>query len=146
MMEELRFEIRINSPKTVVWNTLIDAKKYKEWAKAFSPNSYFEGEWKQGTFINFLDPNMGGTKAVLETIEPYCHILAKHVSIISNEGNEDTTGEMAKKWIGTSEEYTLIEEEGETLLVIEIKTHSDFKQMFNEGWPKALQAIKELSE
>ena len=55
-------------------------------------------------------------------------------------------GEMASKWIGTTEEYSLAEEANSTLLTIEIKTHNDFVPMFESSWPEALNNIKSLSE
>lgn len=145
-MESLKYEIDINAPKAVVWNTLTDAQTYQKWVKAFSPNSYFEGEWKQGTFIKFLDPEMGGTKAFLETIELGDRILARHVSIISKDGEETTEGEIPGKWIGTTEAYSLSEEGNRTSLQVEIKTHGDFVPMFDSAWPEALKSIKTLSE
>lgn len=146
LMESLKYEICINAPKAVVWNTLTDAETYRKWVKAFSPNSYFEGEWKQGTFMKFLDPEMGGTKAFLETLEPSDRILARHVSMIAQDGEETTEGEMCSKWIGTTEAYTLSEQGSSTALQIEIRTHDDFVPMFESAWPKALKSIKTLSE
>lgn len=145
-METLTYEIRINSPKTLVWRTLTDAEKYTQWVKAFSPNSYADGEWKQGTYIKFLDPDMGGTKAFIEELESNEHILMRHVSMIDKKGEESTDGEMASNWVGTTEEYTLTENDGVTSLKIEIKTHRDFVQMFESSWPNALKLIKELSD
>lgn len=145
-METLNYEVRINAPQASVWSTLTDAEKYTQWVKAFSPDSYADGAWKQGTFIKFLDPNMGGTKAFIEALEPEKHILVRHVSVISKEGDESTDGEMAGNWIGTTEEYTLTQADNGTLLTIQIKTHPDFVQMFKSSWPDALQRIRKLSE
>ncbi|MEL7506493.1 MAG: SRPBCC domain-containing protein [Cyanobacteria bacterium J06554_1] len=146
MMERLTYEVQIQAPKTSVWSTLIDAERYSQWIKAFSPNSYTDGEWKQGTYIKFLDPDMGGTKAFVEALEPNEHILVRHVSVISKAGEESTDGEMASKWVGTTEEYRLTENDNMTSLLIEIKTHSEFVPMFDSSWPEALKLIKELSE
>ena len=145
-MESLKYEICIKAPKAAVWNTLTDAEAYQKWVKAFSPNSYFEGEWEQGTFIKFLDPEMGGTKAFLETLEPNDYIFARHVSMISKDGEETTAGEMSNKWIGTTEAYRLSKDGSGTTLQIDIETHGDFVPMFESAWPKALASIKELSE
>ena len=145
-MENLEYEICINAPKVSVWNTLTDAQAYQKWVKAFSPNSYFEGEWKQGTFIKFLDPELGGTKALLETLEPCDRIVARHVSMIRKDGEETTEGEIGSKWVGTTEAYTLSEEDNSTSLQINIRTHGDFVPMFESAWPKALASIKTLSE
>ena len=145
-METLNYEIQVNAPKTSVWNTLIDAEKYSQWVKAFSPKSYADGEWKQGTYIKFLDPDMGGTKALIEALGTNAHILVRHVSLISKEGEESAEGEIASKWVGTTEEYRLTEDDNMTSLSIEINTHSQFVPMFNSCWPEALKLIKVISE
>lgn len=145
-METLNYEIRVNAPKTEVWSTLTEPERYSQWVKAFSPNSYADGVWQQGTYIKFLDPDMGGTKAFIEALETNKHIRMRHVSVISKTGDESTDGEMASNWIGTTEEYRLAENDNVTSLHIEIKTHSDFVQMFESSWPDALKRIQELSE
>lgn len=144
-MQTLTYEARINAPASAVWKTLTDQEAYRQWVKAFSADSYFDGEWTQGTHIKFLDPNMGGTRAFIENLEPDNHILVRHVSLISKEGEESTTGEIADKWIGTTEDYRLTEDQDTTLLQITIVTHADFVRMFNDCWPQALETIKELS-
>ena len=145
-MRTLNYERRITAPATAVWKTLTDRDAYRQWVKAFSADSYFDGEWTQGTHIKFLDPNMGGTRAIIESLEPDRHILVRHVALISREGEESTTGDIADKWIGTTEDYRLTQHENTTLLEITIVTHADFVQMFDDCWPGALETIKELSE
>ena len=145
-MEELHYQIRINATKETVWNTMLDAANYKEWAKAFSSDSQFKGEWKQGRYIQFIDPNMGGTKAILEILTPYRRIHAKHVAIINKDGIEDTDSEVAKKWQGITETYDLNELDDHTELSITIHTHPDFAAMFNSCWPNALALLKDICE
>ena len=145
-MKNLKYQIAIHASVSIVWDVLINSKTYKAWVKAFSPNSYFDGAWIEGSEIKFLDPDMGGTKAVLEIVEPEKRILAKHIALISKQGEESTSGEMADKWLGTTEDYVLVYSEDTTILEIGIKTHQDFVPMFNDAWPKALATIKELSE
>lgn len=146
MSTTLKYEQQIDAPIEQVWYVLTDAKTYRQWAKAFSANSCFEGEWKQGSYINFIDPDLGGTKALLETVIPEQHILAKHIAIISQEGEESTTGDMAATWIGTTEEYKLSTIDGQTQLTITVNTHGNWVEMFDSGFPKALISIKELAE
>jgi len=145
-MKTLNYFITIHANREMVWNTMLRSETYKEWAKAFSDESQYEGEWKEGNFVNFFDPNMGGTKALLEVVVPHYHICARHVAILSKDGTEDTEGEIAKKWIGVTEAYQLNENQGVTELTIEIKTHEDFEQMFNDSWPGALNLLKEICE
>ena len=65
-MKTLNYSIRISAPKERVWNDMLDPERYRRWAKAFSQNSQFDGEWREGAYIKFIDPDMGGTKAILE--------------------------------------------------------------------------------
>lgn len=145
-MKTLFYSIKINAPKEKVWNTMLEKESYKKWAKAFSPESQYDGEWKQGNHMNFFDPNMGGTKALLKIVDSSNKILAKHVALLSKDGVEESESEIAKKWLGAEEEYTFTEKDGSTELEIEIKTHEDFVQMFDDGWDKALKLLKDLCE
>ena len=145
-MEKLTYETVIQATPEVVWHTMLEDATYRQWVKAFSPDSYYDGVWEQGKEIKFLDPNMGGTKAILDVVQPHQRILARHVALVDVDGVESTTGEMADTWIGSTEEYILTEYDGMTKLVIVVYTHQDFVDMFNSGWPKALLILKALCE
>ena len=145
-MINLKYSIDINAKKEHIWKTMIDIETYPKWAKAFSAGSKFIGKWKQGETLLFFDPDLGGTKAVLEIFKPYDEILAKHVSMVDKEMNENNEDEMAKKWNGSTERYTFNEVGNKTKLDIEISTDDVFSEMFNTGWPKALEIIKSLCE
>ena len=145
-MKKLSYTIKIDADRSHVWNTMLEPGKYEQWVKAFSENSRFEGQWEVGAIVKFVDPNMGGTKAILEIFDPHKCILAKHVAMITEEGNEETDSEVAMQWIGTTEKYILSESGGKTILTIEMNTHPSFVEMFDSCWPKALENIKLLSE
>ena len=125
---------------------MLEPETYQEWVKAFSSDSMFIGEWKLGEILLFFDPNLGGSKAVLKTFNPYDEILAKHISMVDEDRNENNENEMAKKWIGSTERYTINVVVKKTKLGIEITTDETFTEMFNSGWPKALEIIKSLCE
>ena len=145
-MKQLDYSIRIEASNSHVWETMLEREKYEQWVKAFSENSTFEGTWEQGGTIHFVDPNLGGTKAILEIFEPPNCILAKHVALIGKDGIVDTTSEAAKQWIGSTEKYIFLEHEGHTDLKIEMNTDEAFEEMFNTCWPEALENLKALSE
>lgn len=145
-MKQIIFSSIINALQEKVWHTLTDQEVYKEWAKHFSSESQYKGEWVEGSEIVFFDPNMGGTKAVLERVVPGEHIFARHIAMMNKDGSEDTTSEMAQKWIGITEEYKLKESVDTTELQIIINTHEDFEDMFNSMWPPALKALKSIAE
>ncbi len=145
-MKELKYSVKIAAPRDKVWAKMTEADSYRAWAKAFSPNSQFEGEWKQGAKMKFFDPDMGGTVADLTKIVPGQHIHAEHVALLKKDGTSYTDGEMADKWIGATETYSLEEKDGATELHVRVKTHEDFAAMFDGGWPTALETLKGLCE
>ena len=145
-MKTLNFTIRIDGTPQHVWNVMLDPASYRHWAKAFSPNSQFEGEWKQGAFITFIDPDMGGTKALLEAVSAPRRIHVRHVAIVNKDGSEDTQSDVARKWLGITETYTLRGSDDFTDLGIDIFTHEDYEEMFSSCWPEALIRLKQACE
>ena len=145
-MKQLTYKTTIDASAQNVWRTITDANLYKQWAKNFSADSQFEGDWSQGSTMTFFDPNMGGTRAVLEKVTENEYIMARHFAIVNKDKVEDTTSDMGKKWVGITEEYTLKSVEGGTELQIIINTHEDFEAMFNDMWAPGLAALKTVAE
>lgn len=58
-MLTLNYHIEIEASAEKVWQVLTDFELYKQWAKAFSPQSQFDGVWREGEDIKFFDPEMG---------------------------------------------------------------------------------------
>ncbi|EHK8987101.1 SRPBCC domain-containing protein [Vibrio vulnificus] len=145
-MLTLNYHVEIDAAPEKVWQVLTDLELYKQWAKAFSPHSQFDGIWQEGEDIKFFDPDMGGTRAVIDAIEPQQRIELHHVAIFNPEHVQDIDSDVAMKWIGSTESYQLRPKDGKLLLMVTITTHSDFVSMFNHGWEKALPLIKALSE
>ncbi len=145
-MKKSVYDITIKAPTRVVWKTLILPELYEDWAKAFSENSRFDGSWVQGAEIKFTDSERGGTRATLDVVQPEKRIFIRHIALINKAGEESTTGEIADKWLGTTEEYRLEETSSGTKLTVEILTHADFVAMSDDAWSTALSRIAELSE
>ncbi|EOU2462889.1 SRPBCC domain-containing protein [Vibrio navarrensis] len=145
-MLTLNYHIEIDATPEKVWQVLTDLELYKQWATAFSPQSQFSGDWREGEDIKFFDPEMGGTRAVIDAIEPSRNIELHHVAIFNPDHVQDIDSDVACKWIGSKERYQLRPKEGKLLLMVTITTHSDFVAMFNHGWERALPLIKVLSE
>jgi uncharacterized protein YndB with AHSA1/START domain len=146
-MERLEYEVKISAPARVVWETMLQKETYEQWTAKSWPGSSYEGKWEKGTEIKFGSTEQGGTVAKLEDVKPYEHILAEHIAILLPGGGQDRTSEEAKGWVGTIEEYKFSERNGKTTLnvVIQIK-NPEWKKMFDEGWPTALEELKKLSE
>jgi len=146
-MVKQRFQIEISAGREKVWETMLGKSSYEKWTKAFSPNSTFAGDWSQGSAMRFWDPGMGGgTKALVEKVEPFKLLHMRHVAMIAADGSEDVESPEAKKLIGTLEQYRFSESKGVTLLTVDIEAHQDYSAMFTEGWDKALKLLKDLCE
>lgn len=123
---------------------------YRQWTAAFNPGSYFKGSWDEGSKIIFLGPNPDGTGEggmISRIAENRLHefISIEHLGMIK-DGVEDTTSDMVKQWTPAFENYTLQESAGATELLIDIDVPDDYKIMFEDMWPRALQLLKELAE
>jgi uncharacterized protein YndB with AHSA1/START domain len=156
-MQKLHFSITINAPKEKVWGSMLEDATYRVWTGAFSPGSYYEGDWNEGSKILFLGPDPsnppvhGSTKGVsgmvsrIRTNRPYEYISIEHLGIVQN-GEEDTTSEAAKKWSPAFENYMFQEHNGVTELAIDLHVADEYVDMFNTMWPKALAKLKEIAE
>ena len=145
-MEKINFTVTINAPKEKVWSTLWDDETYRKWTSAFSPTSYAESDWKEGSKILFLDGQGSGMVSKIETLRPNEFMSFKHLGEVKN-GVEDTESERVKAWAGGFENYTLKESsEGKTELVVDLDMQDEFKDMFMQMFPKALEQVKILSE
>jgi uncharacterized protein YndB with AHSA1/START domain len=148
-MDKLHFKIEINAPKEKVWNTMLEDKTYREWTEAFSPGSHYVGSWNKGSKILFLGPNengiMGGMVSRIEENKQYEFISIEHIGVVQ-DGEEDTTSDAVKAWAGSLENYTFKDFNGKTELLVDMDINDDFKEMFEDMWPKALQKLKELAE
>lgn len=149
-MQKLHFSILIYAPKDKVWHSMLDDKPYQEWTKAFNEGSYYKGNWEKGSKMLFLgpDPNTGEEGGMVSRIaenKPYEFISIEHLGIVQN-GVEDTTSEVARKWAPAFENYTFNDKDGATEVLVDIDIEDEHAQMFNEMWPEALRKLKELAE
>ncbi|HEX7358629.1 MAG TPA: hypothetical protein VF270_13035 [Ignavibacteriaceae bacterium] len=149
-MQKLYFKIDINAPIEKVWDTMLEDKTYRVWTAPFNEGSYYMGDWSKGSKILFLGPNPetgkeGGMVSRIKDNRKHEFISIEHLGMV-NDGVEDTTSEAVKPWAGSLENYSFKNLNGKTELLIEIDINDDFKDMFNDMWPKALQKLKEISE
>lgn len=149
-MNKIHFSITINAPKAKVWNTMLDDMTYREWTEAFAPGSHYVGDWSKGSKILFLGPDpatgkLGGMVARIADNRLHEFISIEHLGMVQ-DGKEDTTSDAVKAWAGAHENYTFKEKNGTTEIEVDIDVVEDFKEMFEDMWPKALQKLKELAE
>ena len=144
-MEKINFSTSINAPKEKVWKTLWDDTTYRKWTSVFSPTSYADTDWKEGSKVLFLDGQGSGMVSKIEANRPNEFMSFKHLGEVKN-GVEDTESDKVKSWAGAHENYTLKEVDGTTDLLVELDMNEEYKEMFMQMFPKALEQVKILSE
>lgn len=144
-MQMLHFTISINAPKEKVWHTMLDDKTYRKWTTAFSEGSHYKGSWEKGSKMQFLGPDGMGMFSKIEENIPYEFISIEHLGYIK-DGKEDLKSKEAKVMAGAYENYTLKEKDEITNLSIDADMPEEYKEMFEDMWPKALLKLKELAE
>jgi hypothetical protein len=144
-MEKTNFSTTINAPKVKVWKVLWDDATYRKWTSVFSPTSYAETDWKEGSKVLFLDGQGSGMVSKIEANRPNEFMSFKHLGIVK-DNVEDTESDAVKGWAGAFENYTLKEVNGVTELLVELDMNEEHKEMFMGMFPKALEQVKILSE
>ncbi len=152
-MNTLHFTIDINASKQHVWDVMLGDETYRQWTTSFSPGSYFEGSWDEGSTIRFLGPGENGQKpgGMISRIaenRPYEFVSIETLGLV-NDGVDDTTSADAVAWAGGHENYTFSETDGVTTLEIDLESDGmpeSMKAEFAKMWPEALAKLKELAE
>jgi uncharacterized protein YndB with AHSA1/START domain len=149
--QKIHFAITINAPKERVWETMLQDATYREWAALFNPSgsSWYEGEWTQGSKILFLgdgeNGQVAGMVSRIKEVRPYEFVSIEHLGIVQ-DGQEDTTSDIAKQFAPAFENYTLVDKHGATQVLVDMDTAEEHRQMFESSWPKALSKLKDLAE
>jgi L-rhamnose mutarotase len=146
-MQKSHYSIYIDAPKEKVWDTMLNDATYRQWTVPFSAGSYYEGDWQEGSTIKFLSSEMeGGMYSRIKESRLHEFVSIEHLGLINADGEIDTTSEEVKKWTPAFENYTFTEKDGGTEVTVDLDTADEYKEMFDDMWPKALQLLKELSE
>jgi len=147
--EALHFEKNINANAKKVFETMLDKKQFAVWTAEFNPEFHFIGSWEKGSKILFLgtdeDGNMGGILSRIKENIPYKFISIEHLGLVQN-GKEITSGPEIEGWAGGLENYTFKEENGKTLVSVDVDVNQEFKSYFLKTWPKALKKLKIICE
>ncbi len=148
-MEKLKFSILIIAAKEKVWKTMLEDATYRIWTEAFTAGSHYVGNWNKGSKILFLAPGndgkLGGMVSRIKENKLYEYISIEHLGEVI-DGVEDTTSDRVKQWSGSHENYTFVDKNGKTELIVEMDITEEFKEMFEDIWPNALQKLKSLCE
>lgn len=148
-MQKLNFSIVIKASKEKVWNTMLDDKTYRQWTEAFSPGSHFVGSWNKGSKMLFLGPDqegkLGGMVSRIKENKKHEYLSIEHLGLVQ-DGKEDTTSDAVKQWAGALENYTFKDLNDKTELLVDMDINDEYKEMFENMWPAALDKLKILAE
>jgi hypothetical protein len=144
-MEKQEFKITINAPREKVWGILWGDTTYPEWTSVFSEGSHAETDWKQGSKVLFLDGKGSGMLSKIAENVPNEYMSIEHLGFVK-DGKEDTESDEVKKWAGAHENYTLKNVDGNTELKVDMDITEEYKQYFQDTWPKAMDKIKSIAE
>ena len=141
----LKFSVQINASKEKVWDTLWSDASYRQWTEAFSPGSYADSDWKEGSKIKFLTAEGDGMFSVIETMKPSSQMTFRHLGTVL-KGKEQPESKESVVWEGAKESYFLSEKDGITELNVEVDVTNQYQDYFNKTFPKALEIVKKNAE
>jgi len=151
-MKTLHFSIAIHAPATTVYDRMLgltSLSSYEQWTALFNPTSTYEGSWTQGEKILFVGVDENGVKGGMVSRilanTPNQFVSIQHYGLIQN-GQEITEGPEVEKWANGMENYSYKEDNGHTLVTVELDTTEEFEEYMNDAYPKALAKLKEICE
>lgn len=147
-MQKIHVSIFIRASREKVWDIMLSDATYREWTKVFKDGSYYQGSWEQGSKMLFLAPEEGGEMGMVSRIaenRPYEYLSIEHRGFLK-DGVEDTTSEAVKEWAGAYENYTFIDKDGGTELVIDMDSSDTERAFMEEAWKRGLERLKILAE
>lgn len=151
-MEKLQFKVSINASTNKVYDTMLgisNKSTYEQWTALFNPTSTYEGSWTKGSKILFVGTDDKGEKGgmVSEIFDniPNKFISIRHYGLVKSDV-EITEGPEVEKWANGFENYTFGENNGITMVTVDLDTTEDFLGYMNEIFPKALDKLKEICE
>lgn len=148
-MRTLHYAIDINAPTATVFDKMLSKASYNDWASAFHPSSFYEGDLKKGGKIAFVGISKDGKKegmvARVEEYIPNEFVSFYHYGLLDGE-KEITEGPAVESWAGAHENYSFSEKDGITTVSVYADTNEEYLEYFEKTWPKALAKLKEICE
>lgn len=149
-MISLELSKKINAPRELLWEAVVDPDLYKIWTSVFSPGSDFDGCWDAGCKIKFIAEDESGiqngmTSEIAESRWPE-FISIRHLGLIT-DGVEDFDSPMAKAWSPAYENYTFEKiDDKSSLFKVYMDLEEEHLEMFEQMWQKALDKIDNLCD
>lgn len=151
-MKKIQFKVSINAPANKVFNAMLGIENkstYEQWTALFNPTSTYEGTWDKGSKILFVGVDDKGEKGgmvsrIVENI-PGQFVSIQHYGLVK-ANQEITEGSEVEKWANGLENYTFEENNGSTLVTVDLDTAEDYVDYMNDAYPNALKKLKEICE
>ncbi len=152
MLQKLQFKVNIQAPANKIYESMLGLNHistYEEWTAFFNPTSSYEGTSEKETKIYFVGVDEKGEKGgmvskIAENI-PHQFVSIQHYGLLQ-AGIEITEGPEVEKWANGYENYTFEEDNGTTIVTVEVDVTEDFSDYMNETYPKAIEKLKEICE
>lgn len=149
---KLKFSIEINAPANLVYDRMLglsDIKTYQQWTAEFNPASTYEGSWQKGSEIHFIGVDENGKRGgmvsqIVENI-PNKFVSIQHIGIINGD-KIIKQGPEAERWANKFENYTFEDNNGTTVVTVDLDTTEYFSDYMRQIYPKALEKLKEICE
>jgi len=151
-MKRLNYKVSIQSPTAKVYDNMLglsEISTYEEWTSLFSPTSSYKGNWDTGSKILFVSVDEKGELAgmVSRILE---NRINKFVSIqhygMLKSGKEIIEGPEVEEWSGLLENYSFKDENGVTIVSIDIDADEEHEEYMDKLYPNALLKLKEICE
>lgn len=148
-MNKISFDIAIEAPVSLVYQTMLDDVTYREWTSAFNASSHYQGSWNKGEKIIFIGVDekgdCGGMVSRIKENIPNQFVSIEHLGLVK-DGVEITQGPEVEGWAGALENYRFTTSNGTTHVNIEMDSNEEFESYFKDTWPKALAKLKSICE
>lgn len=143
-LKPIRFSVTIPAAKEKVWDALWQDENYKAWTAVFAAGSMAITDWQEGSKVLFVDGKGDGMFCIIEKKVTNGFISFKFKGEVKNN-IEIPADEKTSPWVNGFENYTLNEEDGITTLTVEMMVTDEMQDYFNNTFPKALEAVKEIA-
>lgn len=146
---ELRYSIDISAPSAAVWKAIWTPEHYEKWTSHFHPGSRYEGTLEEGEVLRFLGPTSDkgpsgmASKIVKWVPDSECCLCSLGMIV---EGEIITEGEGAADWIGSREEYRLVQNGGVCSFNVLVESPESMREYFDSAWAKSLAELKGIAE
>lgn len=151
-MKKLQFMVSINAPSSKVYDIMLgisNKSTYEQWTSMFNPSSSYKGSWDKGSKILFngVDEKgeQGGMVSRIAENIPNQFVSIQHYGLLKGE-KEITEGPEVEKWANGFENYSFEENNGITVVTVELDATQDLLEYMNQTYPKALDKLKEICE